>query len=519
MQLPANQYATGMQHKLLNRFGGLNRTNAFSDGEFREMCGLTTARYPYLSTWDGMQKVEDLPFGDNLFAWDDLIYTKNGKLYIGDTEVCSVAAGKKQFAVVNTALVVWPDKIVVSLTDKSCREMDVSISGSGAFTTNFKLKITPPDGKTLRELFTVGDRLTITGATGDLAANNRARWKLTDIHDDTQELEFEGTEQNPPFPALGSAAAITVAREIPDMDYICAHNNRIFGCSSSEKLIFASALGDPMNWFDYDGLSTDAAYLPVASAGDFTGMISYGSVLMLFKEDEMLRLYGDQPSEYGYFRYVVKGVQAGCADSLQVVNNALYYKGRLGIYEYTGSTPQLISYPLGDTVYTGCDCACVDNRFYWLAMTRADGRKELLRYDTLLELWSSLDYTGAEDMVYFSGDTYLLRGGVLYRTDTAGEAVAYTAELCAFDEGTMNRKDYCHLLLRLTVEGTCSLQIREEDGTWIERKRIDACERDVISIPLQPMRKDRISVRFVGTGKLEVEEMQREYIYRNEVPL
>ena len=82
------------------------------------------------------------------------------------------------------------------------------------------------------------------------------------------------------------------------MDYICSFENRIYGCSSSANTIYASALGDPTNFFDYTGISTDSYAVAVGSEGEFTGCIGYGGSVLFFKEDAIHRLMGSFPAEY-----------------------------------------------------------------------------------------------------------------------------------------------------------------------------------------------------------------------------
>lgn len=98
----------------------------------------------------------------------------------------------------------------------------------------------------------------------------------------------------------GDAETLTISRDVPDMDFICENENRLWGCK--EDTIYSSKLGDPFNWNVFDGLSTDSYAVNVGSAGDFTACCSYLGYPVFFKEEinlqglrgQALQLPGDE---------------------------------------------------------------------------------------------------------------------------------------------------------------------------------------------------------------------------------
>ena len=60
----------------------------------------------------------------DLFGWDKLVVVADGKLYLENEEVCKVSDAPKQFAVVNSKLIVWPDKLQIDLTNNEILSMD-----------------------------------------------------------------------------------------------------------------------------------------------------------------------------------------------------------------------------------------------------------------------------------------------------------------------------------------------------------------------------------------------------------
>ena len=47
-------------------------------------------------------------------------------------------------------------------------------------------------------------------------------------------------------------------RRVPDLDYLTECDNRVWGCSGSENVIYACKLGDPTNWFSYRNTAADS---------------------------------------------------------------------------------------------------------------------------------------------------------------------------------------------------------------------------------------------------------------------
>ena len=67
---------------------------------------------------------------------------------------------------------------------------------------------------------------------------------------------------------------------MPELDFLCENENRLWGCKGDT--IYASKLGDPFNWNVFDGVSTDSYAVDVGSAGDFTGCFAYRGYPVFF---------------------------------------------------------------------------------------------------------------------------------------------------------------------------------------------------------------------------------------------
>ena len=67
------------------------------------------------------------------------------------------------------------------------------------------------------------------------------------------------------FTAKEETGELCIERKIPELDYICESENRLWGVSNAKQTIYASAMGDPTNFFTYEGLATDSYALAVGS--------------------------------------------------------------------------------------------------------------------------------------------------------------------------------------------------------------------------------------------------------------
>ena len=200
---------------------------------------------------------------------------------------------------------------------------------------------------------------------------------------------------------------LTIKREMPDLDYICADKNRLWGCyygyDSTGKLIneiYASKLGDFKNWYSYQGLSTDSYAATVGVPGEFTGCISYNNYPTFFKENAIIRISGSYPSQYNTMVLDARGVQNGSSKSLAIVDEALFYKAPGGVMVFDGSLPRMISNEWGREVYYYDAVAGVYGSKYYIEVQTIMGGHRMFVYDTQLGLWTRESHLG---LIGFAG--------------------------------------------------------------------------------------------------------------------
>lgn len=110
-------------------FLGLNRTDNNQEGELADSYGVSCAGYPFLTQRDPQEEVEGYSAPTDLFEWDGkLVVVDGGILHYDGNPLVNVSEGRKQFAVVNTKLCVFPDKIVVDVENGTYGRLDAAIT-------------------------------------------------------------------------------------------------------------------------------------------------------------------------------------------------------------------------------------------------------------------------------------------------------------------------------------------------------------------------------------------------------
>lgn len=359
----------------------------------------------------------------------------------------------------------------------------------------------------LGELFKAGDAVEISGCTG-FQDNNGSRI-IRAVSGRT--LTFSDNT----FSAGTEAGTVLIERKVPDFTCLCECDNRIWGAEGST--IHASALGDPTNFFVYDGLATDSYSVAVGSDGDFTGCCAYSSTVLFWKENYLHKILGSYPAQYEIYTYTVPGIQKGSEKSLTVINEVLFYKGRNGIYTYSGGTPELISENFGTRRFQN-GSGGTDGERYYISMQGEDKTWELYVFDTIRGLWLREDTTHAVDFAYLDGTLYFLDGSNkkvwMMGQDSSEEGpVAWSATLCQMDETTHGRKGYSRLYLRADLEAGAWLKIEiSPDGAPFRQVFATYNQRaKTMTIPVLPVRCDNFRIRLSGKGVCVIKSMVREF--------
>lgn len=213
------------------------------------------------------------------------------------------------------------------------------------------------------------------------------------------------------------AGTLSLGREVPDLDFVCVNENRLWGCKGDT--IYASALGDPFNFNVFDGLSSDSWTSAVPDEGDFTACVSYGGYPIFFKEDSICKVQGDKPSNFQWTLSSRFGVKEGSSWSLAVAGETLFYLSRAGICSYNGGAPRVISEPLGANTRWAAAYGGSDGIRYYVSLWDYDESdvSGLYVFDTRYGVWHREDYSYAMFAFCYESLYMLTNTGDLYRLD------------------------------------------------------------------------------------------------------
>ena len=316
------------------------------------------------------------------------------------------------------------------------------------------------------------------------------------------------------YPIEQTTAAIAVERRVPELDYICERENRLWGVSNKDNTIYVSALGDPTNFYDYSGDSGSFA-VAVGSEGDFTGIFDYGNAVLCWKERTLHKVLGDYPSNYQTATYRFSGVRAGAHKSLANVNETLFFLGVDGVYAYTGNKPSLISRALGTDVLKD-GVGGTDGRAYYLSAKNGD-EWELLSYDTHTGLWSRSDDVQVVDFCRIGDDAKFLSGDTVYTIGDGEEQVEWEAVFVPMYETLDGGKQYNRLIFRVEVpkDGWLAADVRFDDGRWMQVGIVKG-KNGPVHMPVPLRRCDKFEIRLRGKGDCAVLDMVREFRLRGD---
>ncbi len=516
LTLPQIPYAMQKNRKEIVAMRGINYSDQIQDGDMTDSLNLSARRYPYITTRKARVKQTSYADATALTAWGKLVAVEGTNLLYDGSVVGTVTAGAKQFAVVNTKLVIWPDKVYLDLNTNTVKDMGASITGVGAVFTTTKMTIAWQAGGEavdLTEIFKQGDAITITGCTAQASNNKDIVIKgLTATEITVAENTFTA--------ATETSNEITLERKIPDMDFICESENRLWGCSNDAQTLYASSLGDPTNFNVFEGLSTDSYALAVGSEGSFTGCCKLSSSVLFWKETKLHKILGSYPAEYSLYTYDIEGLRSGCHKSLQVINEVLFYMGLHGVYAYSGGTPSLMSANFGNHDFADA-VAGNDGDSYYLSVKEGT-KKHLFIYETRAGIWVHEDTICCADFARIGKDLYMLKDdGDVYLTvgSTDDAAIEWLAQFTPFYETVQGRKIHSKMTLRLELPAGSyvAASVRFDSGPWRETAKIVGKTDDAVPLRILLDRCDKFEMKLTGKGPCTILSMMREFSVGSEV--
>lgn len=621
----------------VSAFLGIHYGEGPSMGQAEETQNLSTARFPALCTREGRAQEGTWTNATGIYYRGGLLTVAGSKLYFDGTEIGDITPGEKQFATVNSKIVIFPDKVMVDSVDKTITRLEASaeiaaglaevVAGAEGSSTGKTIKVhmgnyqaavvgsgnlggNDPDhlknwhtwkhpfysvqsvsvnketgevtisksstGKSAGDIsrgdlvyntslgidgvtkwakitqiyhkiyvnkvtdeygydydiygvvgsstpfagmeglgFKAGDTVEITGCTTHPENNKTITIReLGTVVEDGETL-YTMTFDPDTLTAGVEAGAVSIRRKVPALSLICESGNRLWGVEGNT--IFGSALGDPANFYTYDGLDTDSFAVAVASDGAFTAVVPYGSSVLFFKEEVLHKLLGDYPRNYQLYDSKIPGVKRESSGSVCRINEVVYYHGLEGVYQYAGGTPKLISQDFGPRRYEKACAGALGDRYYISMKDLRTAAWGMWMYDIQNRLWVREDGTHAAGFASGNGKLWYLDGDgtkVMCATpDTSAEVVAWSVTLDRFDERLRSRNAFVRLILRAEVvesTGWLQVEVSTDKGPWRLIYPRKEHWTGVCVIPIIFPWCDGLRIRISGQGKVMLHSITRE---------
>jgi len=323
--------------------------------------------------------------------------------------------------------------------------------------------------------------------------------------------------------------AMTIERLMPEINsgMMLEVNNRLWACSSANNEIYSCKQGDPTNWQAYgDGISTDSYAATVGCEGEFTGMARQNDSVIFFKENWIIKLFGNKPSNYALTTYNVLGVERGSEKSVVWINGVLFYLSHMGVCQYSpGSQPVVISKNVfGDRKYKNGVAGRHKNKYFLSAQNEED-EWELFVLDTDTGLWHKEDDTQMTRCVTYNNVLYWFDEERAFTCADAQNNLMPSAaqEESSFDwvmetpnlyDNDFGAKFISKIQIALEAgedtEATVFAQFKHE-GEWHELKKLHFLEQrhSMIGIPVR--RAAFLRLRIEGEGKMEISGIQIDF--------
>lgn len=321
---------------------------------------------------------------------------------------------------------------------------------------------------------------------------------------------------------------LALEMKVPDLDYVCEANNRIWGCCYSEvdgtivNEIRCCALGDYRNWYKFTGVSTDSYTMTVGSDGIFTGAFSLQGVPIFFKESFIHRISGTIPANYTLNTIRGRGVQDGSWKSLVVVNETLFYKSRNEVMGYEGALPYAVSGRLGHDDYQKAVAGAYRDKYYINMQDRATQLWHTYVLDTAKGLWHQEDMQKISHMASIGGELVLACEGaettnlrtVGNRSGTVEEPFEWSVTFGILGFQSEQQKYLSRYNIRAQMSAGSHMKVEmqyDSDGKWHHIGTMRSTKLRTFLLPIIPRRCDHCQLRLSGTGTINIYSVAREY--------
>ena len=563
------------QRVVTDTFAGYNHQMKIADGEWFDTKNLTTLRYPMMSPRprramlnSNFTKLHEIIAKDALYLIDYGSLYANG-FATGLTGLQTLA--ETQLVSMGAYICIFPDKKYINTMDLT----DYGDMGAvWTYTGTVTYSMCHQDGTIYENVTTSssepqnpsGGDIWIDTASGsvkeysvytkvwvvietvytrvDFTTSGQVGSKfkeydgvnITGMHEDESSdlngskiLYAVGEENNQDYIVIigiqeeqfSETATIRISRDVPDMDFVCEAQNRLWGCfygndgTQNINEIYCCALGDFKNWEQYLGVSTDSWRASRGSDGPWTGCINYLGAPTFFKENIIHPVSVSSVGAHQIGDLPARGVQQGSHRSLAVVNETLYYKSRTGVMAYQGGIPVDVAQALGEENYYNAVGGVFGQRYY-ISMKDRQNAWHLFCFDAAKGIWMREDNLHAESFASWGDELYAKVGNsILALNGTEGTpegVVDWYAETGIQYYRYPDKKYVSRFNIRLNMERNSKLQIfleYDSSGLWEFAQEVRLPNTGTSTIPVRPRRCDHMRMRLEGTGDVRIFSIAR----------
>ena len=567
---------------IINTFAGYNHNLKIGDGEFYETKNLTTQFYPLLASRNKRGRLNRTFTNlQAIIAKDALYWVDNGTLYANGyaTGLTGLQTQREtQLVSMGAYICIFPDKKYINtqnLADYGDMGASWTYTGSvtytmchqdGSYYTDVTKSATEPEDPangaiwidtvsdsvkeyslyqetwiTVETVYTRVDFLTmgqVATAFKEYDGVNITGMYFDDLNG-SKILYAAGGDANNSYDYIvligiqeeqytQTGATVTITRSVPDMDYVCEAQNRLWGCfygndgTQNINEVYCCALGDFRNWEQYLGVSTDSWRASRGSDGPWTGCINYLGVPTFFKENVIHPISVSSVGAHQIGDIPARGVQKGSHKSLAIVNETLYYKSRTGVVAYQGGMPADVSQALGEEKYYKAVAGVFGQRYY-ISMQDAYNAWHLFCFDAAKGLWMHEDETHAECFAQSGDELYaIVDNGITALNGTEGtlendfewSAVTgimhYVQNVTNYGAQPVRYTSRYQIQLSMSRESSMQMYIEyDSSGLWNYAGDVHLPTTGTVTIPLRPRRCDHLRLMFVGRGDVRIFSIAR----------
>lgn len=551
----------------LDVFGGYNHNLRIGEGEFYHMENLTSDRYPVLAARN-KRGVFAQTAAAGLIAKDSLCYVNGTDFVINGYPVpMGLSDGEKQLVSMGAYVIILPDKKWINTLDLTdwgdieavfTSNSDVTFSlcdaAGGALPQPAVSAAAPEDPRNMAlwldtsastpilkqysadtgvwnvytdslvkiqcpgigKAFAVFDGVSISGVLAQELESLNGSAVIRAIGEDF--IAVPGVVGEP-ITQQTPAGAVTVARRMPDMDFVTQCGNRLWGCrygtdrdGRTVNELYACKLGDFRNWNCFLGLSTDSWAASVGSDGPFTGAVTHLGHPVFFKEHCLHKIYTSPAGAHQVQDTPCRGVEQGSAKSLALVGDTVYYKSPGGICAYDGSLPVEVSQALGTEVYRNAVGGSAGHKYY-VSMEDRAGAWHLFVLDTQKGLWHREDSLRVSAFCFCRGELYAVdpAGGRILALLGSGEPeadpVRWMAQTGELGLSAARHQYISRMVLMMGLgEGASADVFVQYDlsETWEHLCTVQGTGLGLTAIPIRPRRCGYLKLRLEGHGPVRL---------------